>query len=218
MAGNQTMKLEPTTDLDTQVPLDRPGTAPRRGFRAGAFSWLALAIILLAVLVLLRHRHAREGGCGAEAGHHRRCNAHRRRHPAEARRGRREVVFPGNVRAYTDAAIYARTSGYLKKWYVDIGTRVEAASCSRRSRRRSGSAVATGHCGSGDGGSQLSAGAVDGGSLEGPGRLGFGLEAGDGRKGRHLNAKKAIVESGRANLKRLEQLHAFGRSTRRSPA
>ena len=35
-----------------------------------------------------------------------------------------ELVLPGSVRAFTDAPIYARASGYLKKWYVDIGSRV----------------------------------------------------------------------------------------------
>ena len=34
-------------------------------------------------------------------------------------------MLPGNVTAYTDAPIYARTSGYLKKWYFDIGARVK---------------------------------------------------------------------------------------------
>ena len=37
-----------------------------------------------------------------------------------------EVVLPGNIQAFTDSPIYARTTGYLKKWYVDIGTRVKA--------------------------------------------------------------------------------------------
>src|ERR1700693_4222679 len=36
-----------------------------------------------------------------------------------------ELVLPGNAQAYTDAPIYARTSGYLKKWYFDIGARVK---------------------------------------------------------------------------------------------
>jgi len=36
-----------------------------------------------------------------------------------------ELVLPGNTQAFTDAPIYARTSGYLKKWYVDIGARVK---------------------------------------------------------------------------------------------
>src|SRR5580698_10099453 len=37
-----------------------------------------------------------------------------------------EVVLPANVQAYIDAPIYARTNGYLKRWYADIGTRVKA--------------------------------------------------------------------------------------------
>ena len=34
-------------------------------------------------------------------------------------------VLPGNVTAYTDSPIFARTSGYLIKWYFDIGARVK---------------------------------------------------------------------------------------------
>ncbi len=37
-----------------------------------------------------------------------------------------EIALPGNIQAFVDAPIYARTSGYLKKWYTDIGTRVKA--------------------------------------------------------------------------------------------
>jgi RND family efflux transporter MFP subunit len=37
-----------------------------------------------------------------------------------------EIVLPGNIQAFTDSPIYARTNGYLKKWYVDIGARVTA--------------------------------------------------------------------------------------------
>src|SRR6516164_3623366 len=37
-----------------------------------------------------------------------------------------EVVLPANVQAFKDAPIYARTNGYLKRWYVDIGARVKA--------------------------------------------------------------------------------------------
>jgi RND family efflux transporter MFP subunit len=37
-----------------------------------------------------------------------------------------EVVLPGNIQAFTDAPIYARSSGYLKQWNVDIGGRVKA--------------------------------------------------------------------------------------------
>ncbi len=34
-------------------------------------------------------------------------------------------VLPGNVAAFTDSPIYARTSGYLTRWYYDIGSRVK---------------------------------------------------------------------------------------------
>jgi membrane fusion protein, multidrug efflux system len=35
------------------------------------------------------------------------------------------LILPGDVQPWTNAAIYARVSGYLKKWYVDIGTPVK---------------------------------------------------------------------------------------------
>ena len=35
------------------------------------------------------------------------------------------LVLPGSVQAYYEAPIYARTSGYLKTWYTDIGTAVK---------------------------------------------------------------------------------------------
>ncbi len=35
-----------------------------------------------------------------------------------------ELVLPGAVQAFTEAPIYARTSGYLKAWHTDIGTQV----------------------------------------------------------------------------------------------
>lgn len=34
-------------------------------------------------------------------------------------------VLPGNVTAFTDAPIYARTSGYLVHWYFDLGAHVK---------------------------------------------------------------------------------------------
>ena len=37
-----------------------------------------------------------------------------------------ELQFPGHTHAYYEAPIYAQTSGYLKKWYYDIGAKVKA--------------------------------------------------------------------------------------------
>lgn len=36
-----------------------------------------------------------------------------------------EIVLPGTTQAFTDAPIYARTNGYLKHWYFDIGAHVQ---------------------------------------------------------------------------------------------
>jgi RND family efflux transporter MFP subunit len=35
-----------------------------------------------------------------------------------------EIVLPGTTEAFTDTPIYARTNGYLKSWYFDIGAHV----------------------------------------------------------------------------------------------
>jgi RND family efflux transporter MFP subunit len=44
-----------------------------------------------------------------------------RRAPAASER-----TLPGNAQAYREAALYSRSTGYLKRWLVDIGDRVEA--------------------------------------------------------------------------------------------
>jgi len=36
------------------------------------------------------------------------------------------LVLPGTLQAYVESPIYARTNGYLKKWYRDIGSRVRS--------------------------------------------------------------------------------------------
>jgi RND family efflux transporter MFP subunit len=42
-------------------------------------------------------------------------------HPGETGQ---EIILPGNVYAYSDTLLYARTDGYLSKWYFDIGAHV----------------------------------------------------------------------------------------------
>jgi RND family efflux transporter MFP subunit len=36
-----------------------------------------------------------------------------------------DLTLPGNVTSFTDAPVYARTSGYLTHWYFDIGAKVK---------------------------------------------------------------------------------------------
>ena len=35
-----------------------------------------------------------------------------------------EIALPGNTQAFNDTPVYARTSGYVNRWYVDIGAHV----------------------------------------------------------------------------------------------
>ena len=44
--------------------------------------------------------------------------------PPQAGQVGQEVILPGNVYAYSDASLFARTDGYLSKWYFDIGAHV----------------------------------------------------------------------------------------------
>jgi RND family efflux transporter MFP subunit len=45
--------------------------------------------------------------------------------PPQQGKVEREVILPGNVYAYSDASLFARTDGYLSKWYFDIGAHVK---------------------------------------------------------------------------------------------
>jgi RND family efflux transporter MFP subunit len=36
-----------------------------------------------------------------------------------------EIILPGNIEPYINSPIYARTNGYLKQWFTDIGTHVK---------------------------------------------------------------------------------------------
>jgi RND family efflux transporter MFP subunit len=37
-----------------------------------------------------------------------------------------EIILPGNMQPFISSPVYARTDGYLKKWYFDIGAHVKA--------------------------------------------------------------------------------------------
>jgi len=45
-------------------------------------------------------------------------------HP-KAEKADDEIILPGTLQAFEESPIYARTSGYLVKWYKDIGSRVK---------------------------------------------------------------------------------------------
>lgn len=44
---------------------------------------------------------------------------------ATAEKPEQELMLPGTLQAYVESPLYARTSGYLEKWYKDIGSKVK---------------------------------------------------------------------------------------------
>ena len=44
--------------------------------------------------------------------------------PITGSKDQTELVLPGTTQSFNEAAIYARTNGYLRRWYFDIGAKV----------------------------------------------------------------------------------------------
>ena len=124
------------------------------------------------------------------------------------------LVLPGAVQAFNDAPIHARVSGYLKRWYVDIGSPVKAGQVLadidtpdldqqlNQAKADLATAVANQQL------SQITA------------QRWAGLLAKDAvarqdadNKNGDLAAKTALVASARANVQRLEALEGFKRIT-----
>lgn len=109
-------------DNSSQVPPENPGPHPsrKRGITVAVVVLLVLAAIVVAGIVpRLRARAALRDETYRLA-----VPVVNATHP---QRGapQTEIVLPGNMQAFMDSPIYARTNGYLEKWYVDIGARVK---------------------------------------------------------------------------------------------
>ena len=125
-----------------------------------------------------------------------------------------EIVLPGTMQAFTDAGIFARAPGYLRKWYVDLGAPV-----------RAGQLMADIDTPEID--QQLEQARADLATAEANARLAqltaeryrdliktdsVSKQDLDNANG-SLEAKATSVTSAQANVKRLEQLKGFGKIT-----
>jgi RND family efflux transporter MFP subunit len=130
-------------------------------------------------------------------------------HPA-TESAEEDLVLPGTMQAYVESPIYARTSGYLKKWYRDIGSRV-----------RQGELLTDIDTPEVD--QQLMQARADLNTAKANARLseitatrygeliktdGVSKQEVDNASG-DFEAKKAIVQSSEANVRRLEELESF---------
>ena len=121
-----------------------------------------------------------------------------------------ELILPATLQPWTDAPIYARTNGYLKRWYFDIGARV-----------RSGQLLADIDTPEVD--QQLGQARADLATAQANEKLASITAARyqdllktesvskqdvDNAEGDYA-AKRAIVQSAQANVRRLEELQSF---------
>jgi RND family efflux transporter MFP subunit len=123
-----------------------------------------------------------------------------------------EIVLPANVQAFADAPIYARTNGYLKHWYVDIGSRVkvgqllaeidtpEVTQQLRQARADLGTAQAN-----------LNLSKITTDRYEGLLKTDSVSKQESDNAAGDYEAKQANVQSAQANVKRLEELQSFQR-------
>jgi RND family efflux transporter MFP subunit len=114
-------QTEDRQPIDHQTP-----TANAEAGKRSRKHWLVLAIALIAVAALLlsgiwsrlRARAALKTETAQAALTAVSVVSPKRIAPAD------EIILPGNVQPYISSPIYARTNGYLKKWYFDIGAHV----------------------------------------------------------------------------------------------
>jgi RND family efflux transporter MFP subunit len=121
-----------------------------------------------------------------------------------------DLVLPGTLQAYVESPIYARTNGYLKKWYKDIGSRVSKGELladidtpevdQQLSQARADLATAQANVNLSRITAQRYAELI---KTEGVSKQEVDNAAGD------YAAKQAIVASAQANVRRLEEFESF---------
>jgi RND family efflux transporter MFP subunit len=125
-----------------------------------------------------------------------------------------EISLPGSMQAYVEAPIYARTNGYLRRWYADIGARVQAGQLlaevdtpevdQQLLQARADLATADANAKLAQSTAERYRDLIKTDSVS--------RQDVDNANG-SLEAKQAAVDSARANVKRLEQLQGFSRIT-----
>jgi RND family efflux transporter MFP subunit len=126
-----TYETNATTTVETKEPeipfreTTQGEDRPPRGLGRMGFLLLAAAVVVLGVVI-----HAGIHARTAAAAKLKRATAQAAIPTVnvvypKAGAPAQEIVLPGPTQAFIDAPIYARTNGYLKRWYFDIGAHVK---------------------------------------------------------------------------------------------
>ncbi len=134
-------------------------------------------------------------------------------HPKVGNDGQ-EIALPGNAEAFNDTPIYARTSGYVEHWYVDIGAHVRQGQLlvliqtpeldQQLEEARANLKTAQ---------ANLEIAQITATRWQILLKTNSVSQQETDQAVSDLNAKRALVDSNKANVDRLEQLQAFERVT-----
>ena len=134
-------------------------------------------------------------------------------HPKSGADGQ-EVALPGNAQAFNDTPIYARTSGYVERWDVDIGAHVRQGQLlaliqtpeldQQLQQARADLKTAQ---------ANLEIAQITATRWQNLLKTNSVSQQETDQAVSDLNAKRALVDSNQANVDRLEQLQAFERIT-----
>jgi RND family efflux transporter MFP subunit len=132
-------------------------------------------------------------------------------HPSVGANGQ-EIALPGNAQAFNDTPIYARTSGYVDHWYVDIGAHVRQGQLlaliqtpeldQQLEQARADLKTAQ---------ANLEIAQITATRWQNLVKTNSVSQQETDQAVSDLNAKRALVDSNKANVDRLEQLQAFER-------
>ncbi len=119
--------MSPQNEDRKQFNEQTPSRKDERGVKRSRRSWLSLAIVLIVVGAILatgiRSRVKARTKLTTETAKVALTAVSvvspKQTAPAQ------EIILPGNVQPFITSPIYARTNGYLKKWYFDIGAHVK---------------------------------------------------------------------------------------------
>ncbi len=114
------------TDLN-QASQDNSGPRPqteRQPLSRSLFVGLGVAALLLGVVIYLGIHQRAMAASNLGAATDRAAIAAVNVVEPKSGAGLEEIVLPGTTQAFIDTPIFARTNGYLKQWYFDIGAHV----------------------------------------------------------------------------------------------
>ncbi len=111
-----------TTEGYTRTEHDEQQSAPKKSRLFVFLIGIAVVLVIVGAFTLLQHRE--QYNALAKETEKLAIPTVAVIHPT-VEPAQEDLVLPSTLQAYVESPIYARTSGYLKKWYHDIGSRVQ---------------------------------------------------------------------------------------------